>query len=406
MPQISLSSWQTTIWDDPHRFKVINVGRRSGKTVLSTVRMISEASEPNKIIWYVSPTYRQSKSIAWELLKQYTPTLGRPEWNETELSVKLKNKSQIILKGADNPDSLRGTRVDFIIFDEVAFFKDWDTTWQALRPILTDSQAPGWFVSTPNGLNHFYDLYQKNDPDYVSFHFTTYDNPYVAKEELEKMRLEMDEDQFRQEILAEFVRPSGSVYRDWPMDNFREVPYDSFLPVHISLDFGVNDPTAILWIQPSAGEFRVIDYEEFTDANIAAVAQIIDSKPYKKADLITGDDAGRARSITTGTSPIEELAKRGIHVKTTPGLRIEDQVRKTHEKIKSLYVDQRLTRFRDVLLNYRYPEKKSSLVNQSNEVPIHDQWSHGARALEYYFVNYSGVSNYTSTYDPQKWSIK
>jgi hypothetical protein len=52
-------------------------------------------------------------------------------------------------------------------------------------------------------------------------------------------------------------------------------------------------------------------------------------------------------------------------------------------------VDKHLTRFRDVLLNYRYPESSEfeGHRNQENEIPIHDEFSHGARALEYYAVN-------------------
>ena len=36
--------------------------------------------------------------------------------------------------------------------------------------------------------------------------------------------------------------------------------------------------------------------------------------------------------------------------------------------------------------------EKRSKLNQENEVPIHDQFSHAMRAFEYWCVNYSDTS--------------
>ena len=385
--KVELSTWQSKVWQDDHRFKVINIGRRAGKTMVSILKMIDFALENNKqIVWYIAPTYKQSKLIAWSMIKEYCPT---GKYNETELKVSLPNGSEICLKGADNPDSLRGTRIDFAIFDEVAFFNSWRTVWEALRPVLVDSKASCWFISTPNGFNHFYDMfYQKDfDEDYESFHYTSFDNPYIDRDEIDKTKKEMTERSFAQEFLAEFNKPAGTVYEEWPLNNFKEVPYDINLPVHISMDFGVNDPTSIIWLQNTGSEYRVIDYYEANNANIDHYVQVIRSKPYKQAELVTGDPAGKSRTLTTGTSPIEALAQAGIYVRTKDGVKITDQIRITHTIIPSLYVDKKCERFRDCLLNYKYPEIKDTAVNQENEIPIHDQWSHGMRALEYYCVN-------------------
>jgi hypothetical protein len=387
--KVNLSKWQTKVWDDPHRFKVIDVGRRSGKTVLSVLKLLDEALKQKRTVWYISPTYRQSKNIAWSMIKDYIPPSWNATFNETELKVILPNGSEIHLKGADNPDSLRGTKIDFAVFDEVAFFTNWMQVWEALRPILVDSKADCWYVSTPNGMNHFLGLYEKEryDQDYKSFKFTSYDNPYIDKEEIDKAKLEMDELSFNQEFLADFTRPQGTVYSDWPLENFKEVNYDVNLPVHISMDFGINDPTSVIFIQPSGSEYRVIDYYEVSNANIEHFVQYIRSRPFKEAELYTGDVAGNARTLTTGTSPIEIMASKGIFVRTKAGVKIPDQIRLTHGLIKSLYVSSNLTRFRDCLLNYRYPEVKETARNQENELPIHDEFSHAMRALEYYAVN-------------------
>lgn len=411
--EVKLSPWQTTVWDDPHRFKVVNVGRRSGKTVMSVIRMIYEASLKNgQRIWYCSPTYRQSKQIAWSLLKQFVPPAAKPQFNETELVCTFNNGSTISLKGADNPESLRGTYLDFLIMDEVSFFKDWQTTWDAMRPLLSDHSAPAWFISTPNGLNHFYDLYQKQigDADYVSYHYTSYDNPYIPKEEIDKAKQEMDEDSFNQEYMAEFVRPKGAVYKEWNLDHFTTVPYDQYLPLHISFDWGINDPTSVIWIQPQGSDTRVIDYYEASNADIGHFISVINSKTYKTPELYTGDPAGKARTLTTGTSVIEILAQKGINVRTLDGVKIPEQIRITHTKIPGLYVDNKLVRFRDCLLNYRYPDKNSTIINQENEVPIHNEFSHAMRAFEYWAVNSQSLPvdphHSYPTYDKAKWTLR
>jgi hypothetical protein len=69
---------------------------------------------------------------------------------------------------------------------------------------------------------------------------------------------------------------------------------------------------------------------------------------------------------------------------------IPTQIRHAHKSIPTLYVNKanpNTQRFMECLLNYKYPSKSETLINQSNEVPIHDQWSHGMRAFEYYCWN-------------------
>jgi hypothetical protein len=76
---ISLKPPQSSVFDCASRFRVLAAGRRSGKTYLACIELIRAASGPGRVAWYVAPTYRQSKRIAWKQLKQLT----RPFWNST-----------------------------------------------------------------------------------------------------------------------------------------------------------------------------------------------------------------------------------------------------------------------------------------------------------------------------------
>jgi len=405
---------QAEIVDDTSRFRVAVCGRRFGKTTVSTEEMFAFALfRPKTKVVYIAPTIKQARDIAWAMLKDVTRQAWVESPNETRLELKIKCKngetSEIWLRGSENIESLRGLRIDFLVIDEVASMKDWSNIWrEVLRPTLADTRGQALFIGTPKGFNHFYDLFnaEQHDSDFKSFRYSTYDNPFIPRDEIDKAKAEAERtgtlDEFNQEYMAQFVSVSGQVYKEWDfVEQFRPLEYDPYLPLHVTMDFGVNDPTSIIWIQRQGGEFRIIDYYETSNADIAHFIQVIRGKPYKEPEMFTGDPAGKARSIVTGTSPIEEYARSGIFIRTKDGVQIPSQIRVTHKYMPSLYVDNKLTRLRDCILNYRYPEKSSTAINQSNEIPIHDEYSHAMRALEYYFVNIDGALDTTNIKIPQ-----
>lgn len=59
---------------------------------------------------------------------------------------------------------------------------------------------------------------QNKDTDYKSFHFSTYNNPHIPHSEIEKAKLEITEDRFAQEYLADFRKTQGLVYKDFNRD--------------------------------------------------------------------------------------------------------------------------------------------------------------------------------------------
>lgn len=365
-------------------------------------------NNPKCIAWYIAPTYRQAKLIMWQMLLDLIPEQAIHKRNETELIIWLRNGSTISLKGADNPDSLRGVRIDFCVFDEAAFIEKWEEVWTVMRPTLADSKAEVWFISTPNGFNHFKDMSERNDQDWVYFHYTTYDNPHITPSEIEAMRDEMDSDSFAQEILGKFVKRVGVVY-DWDSERlYKPFDYDPNLPLHLTWDFGVNDPTAIVFIQPHGNFYRIIDYIERSDGNIESFVAEINAKGYKIPSFETGDIAGLARELTTGKSPIEQLRRHNHFIKTEKIPDIPSQVRNMHRFVQNIYISSSVRsceRVRECFLNYRYPVKRDNLVNQSNEIPIHDQYSHCMRALEYYFWNYKQPRREAAPAPQKKWTI-
>jgi hypothetical protein len=156
---IRLKTPQREVFLSPHRFRVLVAGRRFGKTYLANVELLRAASGRGRTAWYVAPTYRQAKRIAWNRLKELT----RPYWaskpQESDLRIELARGGTIALRGADSYDSLRGEGLDFVVLDEFASMAP--AAWkEVLRPALADRQGGALFIGTPRGYNHFYDLYE------------------------------------------------------------------------------------------------------------------------------------------------------------------------------------------------------------------------------------------------------
>jgi len=116
-----LTQPQANVFRSPARFRLLNAGRRFGKTHLAVLELINAAvNKPESVNWYVAPTYRQAEQIAWAKFKALLPPEYISKKDEGDLSIILPNKSTIALRGADNPDSLRGPGLDCVVFDEAA----------------------------------------------------------------------------------------------------------------------------------------------------------------------------------------------------------------------------------------------------------------------------------------------
>lgn len=383
--------------DNGERFVLVRAGRKWRKTSLIISWLFEMALKTGLTCPYVAPNRVQAKNIAWDdhvnrLLNHFTDQGLEYKVNQVELSIRLPNNGKVQLLGVENKDALRGiSNWGAIGCDE---YDDWtEDIWPyIIRPNLITHKAPAIIAGTPKGFRNLYRL--ENGGSFKAFSYTSYDNPDLDPLELEELVKEYKEQgmgAYRQEILAQYEKPEGTVYEEWDMERrLIDFKYDPNPPLHLAWDFGINDPTSIMFIQPNGSELRLVDYYEASNANLEHFTQVIASKPYKTPALETGDIAGLARELTTGKSPIQMLGKLGHHVRTRSIPGVPQQIRNAHRFIPRLYVSKSnkdCERFVECILNYKYPKKAENLINQSNEVPIHDEFSHSMRAWEYYCWN-------------------
>jgi len=154
----------------------------------------------------------------WDLLMD----LGRPiikSAHINNLEITLVNGRKILVRGADNQDSLRGVSLTYLVMDEVAFIKP--EIWErVLRAALSDKKGRAMFISTPSGRNHFYEWFQLGqsgeDDDWKSWHFTTADNETIDPKEIEAAKRTLSSFAFNQEYMSSFNNAGSGLFKeDW-----------------------------------------------------------------------------------------------------------------------------------------------------------------------------------------------
>jgi hypothetical protein len=271
----TLKAPQWTVFNSDARFRVLVAGRRFGKTYLSLVELCRAAWARGRMAWYVAPTYKQAKRIAWKPLKQMTKPYWASQPHETDLRIELITGGTICLRGADNYDSLRGDGLDFLILDEYASI-DRGAWPEVLRPSLADREGKALFIGTPHGYDHFYDLYQKadNQPNWARFQFTTEQGGNVSMTELESATHELDARTYRQEFQASFENLTGGLAYDAfdRNQNVEPLKYNPQLPLFWSLDFNVGRMCSVIG-QRDGDHVYILDELVLPEANTFAACQ-------------------------------------------------------------------------------------------------------------------------------------
>src|SRR3990167_1489160 len=224
-PNPLLMPHQKEVLRDKSKFKVLVWHRRARKTSTALEKIALEAFNPhfeNKVYWIVFPTYAEAKDAVWKdpnMLFRIIPKELIARQNEVELTLYLHGGSVICLKGADKPDTLRGAGPYGVIFDEFATMKY--EAWGIVEPVLRANGGWAWFIGTPKGKNHLFDLYQRGQQDskeWKSWLLKASTSGIIPQDQLYEAKQSMRQDLYNQEWECEFLEGEASVFR-----NVREV---------------------------------------------------------------------------------------------------------------------------------------------------------------------------------------
>ena len=434
----------------PSRFKALVWGRRTGKSVGIALYTMLRAIEKQGNYYIVAPTYTQAKSIYWkDILKVLIPQGIVKKTDEGELYVelqpvhyKLQTKailgydidvrhnpdlppSTIYLKGANNPDSLRGVSLSGAVLDEFAFFQYANDAWRKIiRPALADQQGWAIFSSTPDGIhNPFYDVVEtakrammEKSKSWFYSHATALDNPYFPKEEWDEAKEEHERegkiDEWVQEWEAKFVTPSSLVYNEFDdvahVISPRLIPREN-LTYAIGMDFGLKDPFAAVFVAIDQHDnWYIYDEIYLPDLPVDKIADVLHQKMGDQYfSRIIGDSAG-ANEIAS----LKSKALGDKRVWVTPAKKGKDSIRAGIRLVKTqLYVREGTGKpklfvsasCKSTIREFQSYKRLRDAWGEISETP-EDKNNHLMDALRYLFLDQAAarkpVPKATKIYDP------
>lgn len=349
LEDIKLSVPQADVWECRKRFKVLIAGRRLGKTVTMLLHCIEAATlRPYSKVWYVGPTYKQAKDIAWDLLKVLVPEawlLRKP--NEGMLVLFLKNGSTIAIKGAEDWNSLRGRSLWYAALDEFTLMhrKVWT---EAIRPALSDLRGGAIFGGTPMGFNWGYDLFMQAQTRakstlWQAFSYTTAQGGRVHPDELREAKLDLDPLVYQQEYEASFESLVGRVYSSFLRERVLKpgLAPNPNLPLLVGMDFNL-DPMSMVMAQRVGLKLRVVDAMSLHTSNTEEAADVLAEK-YAGYDITVYPDPAGATGSTkaaAGRTDFTILRQAGFTVKAPPAAPlIKDRVNNTNALFRRGYIE-------------------------------------------------------------------
>lgn len=334
-----LTKPQSDIFHNDDRFRVVVAGRRFGKTFLSTIELVTQSLKgKSRNCWYVAPTYKAAKEIAWDMLLATIPKEYIQKTNESSLTVTLWNGSVISLKGAEKPDNLRGRSLDFVVLDEFADMRP-EAWYEVLRPSLSDRKGSALFIGTPKGRNHFYDLWTKGidgADDWSGFQYTTIDGGHVAADEIDAAKRDLDERTFNQEYNAQFVNYAGIIYYNFSREESVSRCRDDGSLLHVGMDFNLDPMSAVLAIRDGS-TLKVIDEIVIFGSNTDEMVDEIKTRYPNRPVCIYPDPASRQRKTSAGgRTDLSILQNSGFSVKVRDKhTSIRDRINAVNSRLKS-----------------------------------------------------------------------
>lgn len=275
--------------------------------------------------------------------------------NESDLLCRFRHGPEISFKSGWNYEDLRIETLDGVVIDE--YRQQPSDLWPlVIRPML--GAKLGWadILSTANGFDHFYDLFDmaKDHPEeWGWFHAPSTIAPWWTPEEIASARATMSEDEFAQEILAEFREVGkGKVYKNHGIHNqlmenpfsVRGLSWSPYLPLVIGLDFNVG---TMAWEigQHRNGDFYYSDEIAVENTNTQEVTPLLIEKVkgHKLGVILIGDASGKSQKTSaSGSTDYSILMKafkeagipcRNLTPEANPA--VKDRVNMMNSRLKS-----------------------------------------------------------------------
>ena len=397
---------------DGVRFTVACMGRRWGKSHSCAKEIEVALTQPGKVVWNVAPNYNTSEKIfrlVYEdmvIKKKFKPSMYSArdqilkfEWAE--------GVSEFRGKSAEHPTGLIGEGCDLIVIDEASKIPKFQRIWEMyLRPTLSDKKGRAIFISTPDGFNYFYELYNqgKKNKNWFSLNSPSTDNEYafplgVNDPDIIEAKNTLNKDIYKQEYGAKFTALSGAVYGDFERDNnVGDYKVNRELPVFLGIDFGFREPACLFAqiknIDNLLHVYIVDELVHIKNISDRDFFSLIIEKGYRLGRCF-GDPAGyqMQSSVGMGSAHIfrQMIGKPIMTMKDKTSRSIASGINHVRNFILSdnnisrLHIDKKCEGLIEDIESYRYPDDEGKSLK---ELPLKDGiHDHSMDALRYLLIN-------------------
>jgi len=402
---------QKQVIESQARNRVLITGRRFGKTFIAIGELLNFAcKKPRQKVWYVAPTYRQAKQICWAKLKEVALENDLVSYiNETDLTIRLHNNSEISLRGSDRSyDQLRGVGLNFLVLDEFADIPS-DAYYSVLRATLSDTKGSFFACGTPRGYGNWaYDLYMKGkeDKDWKSWQFTTLEGGQVEPDEIEAAKSDLDERTFRQEYEATFETYAGAIYYNFDREQNVKTLKDNNTTLHIGMDFNI-DPMSAAVFQIHNNIINLIDEIVIYSSNTDELVKEIKTRYPNRQIIVYPDPACRQRKTSAGgMTDLNILQNAGLTVRVKNAHpQIRDRINAVNSRLKNtndqrmMFIDPKCKNIIRGLERHLYKEGTTQPDKDSGFDHMNDAIGY---AVDYLFP----IRKQYTKQLPQRWSVK
>jgi hypothetical protein len=361
---------------------ILLAGRRGGKTLIGAVAACKQAAIPKTLGWCVAPTYGDLHDYVIPAVLKVMPHnwIAKNGWSAQHTTLKLVNGSAIAFRSAEDPERMRGPGVHWSWWDEIRKINK--LSWETFRPALSDYGGPAWFTTTPNGFDWGYHAFYKRSqpgasqvPGYWGCTYTTADNPFIPREEIEEARATLDPKWFEQEYEAKIVRFEGAIYDPDRVERCilrtdeevrRYIPTWPHIPqmdkVLVGMDPGADHPFAAVFLYPCSAGLVVIN--EYT-RRMTSYADHADSLKL----LLAGHQNTQWAVDRTATQAMIELSQYGIQASAAENsvlLGIQ-RVQAWMRTKKLFFIEHRCPQLIDQLTTYHWKDTTSNQGEKRRE---------------------------------------
>jgi len=371
--------------------------RRHGKDYACWNFLTYQAYEKKGTYYYLFPEYSQARKAFWDAITEdglsyldFVPNEIVKRKLNHEMKLHLINGSVIQVLGSDNYDAIRGTNPCGVVLSEYAYQNP--NVWKLiLDPILSKNKGWAVFNSTPQGKNHFYDLFvyaMDHQDEYFVSKITNDDTNFITENDIAKKIMQgISEEFLQQEYFCSFdIGVEGSYYGKLMRDMLKEgricnVPYDKNLLVYTAWDLGFTDSMSITFFQKRGNEILIIDFYENKGYELSHYLNHLRSKEYNYGKHFAPFDA-RAHD-RTGNTFVRIARNQGFNFSVLPQQRsVLEGIEKVRGALPRFYIDKTRCEFL-IKCMLEYHSEFDMKAHVQKNIPLHNWASHACDSIRY-----------------------